>query len=157
MQATLSDSSSSKSDLSLEKSALSSLRSFVVPHLSASDQKKFNQYMAMHFYCTGTSFSRIEDPYLLCAVQLLQPGEKLPNRMQLANDSSGGLLQCCYQKVEAEVHKLLSVSNHVHHQRCMVQYFARADSQLYGSLPNKIAVLGSCSHWIPRTYCRMDR
>ena len=65
----------------------------------------------MHFYCTGTSFSRIEDPYLLCAVQLLRPGVKLPNQMQLANDSSGGLLGCCYQKVKAEVNKLLSTSN----------------------------------------------
>ena len=111
MQATLSDSSSSKSDMSVEKLAQSSLKSFVIPHFNASDQKKFNQYMAMHFYCTGTSFSRIEDPYLLRAVQLLRPGVKLPNRMQLANDSSGGLLECCYQKVKAEVNKLLSASN----------------------------------------------
>lgn len=103
---------SSSSDLSLKMSAQSSLRSFVIPHLNASDQKKFNQYMAMQFYCTGTSFSRIEDPYLLHAVQLLRPGVKLPNRMQLANDSSGGLLECCYQKVKAEVNKMhLSASN----------------------------------------------
>ena len=43
----------------------------------------------MHFYCTGTSFTCVEDPYLLRAIQLLRG---------------------CYQKVKAEVGKLLSVN-----------------------------------------------
>ena len=64
----------------------------------------------MQFYCTGTSFTRVEDPYLLRAIQLLRPGARLPTRKQLADDSSGGLLVGCYQKVKAEVGKLLSVN-----------------------------------------------
>ena len=114
VQATLIASSSSKGDStdSLSgKSTQSLLRSFVIPELNASNQKKFNQYMAMHFYCTGTSFRRIEDPYLLRAVQLLQPGVKLSTRLQLGDDSSGGLLEGCYQTVKAEVNKLLSASS----------------------------------------------
>ena len=90
VQATLIASSSSKGDStdSLSgKSTQSLLRSFAIPESNASNQKKFNQYMAMHFYCTGTSFRRIEDPYLLRAVQLLRPGVKLPTRLQLGDDS----------------------------------------------------------------------
>ena len=48
--------------------------------------QKFNQEIAMHFYCTATSFTCIEDPHLLRAVQLLRPGARLPTRKQLADD-----------------------------------------------------------------------
>ena len=62
----------------------------------------------MHFYCTGTSFQRVEDPFLLRAIQMARPGAKLPTRKQLADDGAGGLLEECYQKVKVEVNKVLS-------------------------------------------------
>ena len=78
---------------------------------NTTEQKKFNQEIAMHFCCTATSFTRIEDhPHLLRAVQLLRPGTRLPTRKQLADDSAGGLLETCYQKVKAEVDKVLSAN-----------------------------------------------
>ena len=64
--------------------------------------------MAMYFYCTGTSFQRAENQFLLWAIQLARPGAKLPTRKQLADDSAGGLLDKCYQKVKEEVNKVLS-------------------------------------------------
>ena len=33
-----------------------SLKSFVVPNFNATEQKKFDQEIAMYFFCTGTSF-----------------------------------------------------------------------------------------------------
>ena len=65
----------------------------------------------MHFYCTGTSFVRIEDRHLLCSIQMTRPGARLPSRKQLADDGSGGLLTMCYQNVKEEVNKMLSVKN----------------------------------------------
>lgn len=53
--------------------------------------------MAMHFDATRINFVRVEDPHLLRAIQLARPGARLPTRKQLADDSSGGLLQVCYQ------------------------------------------------------------
>jgi hypothetical protein len=67
--------------------------------------------MAMHFYCTGTSFVRIEDPHLLRAIQMARPGARLPSQKQLADDGCGGLLTMCYQNVKEEVNKMLSVKN----------------------------------------------
>lgn len=87
----------------------SSVRMFAIPHFTATEQKKFNLEMAMHFYCTGTSFVRIEDPHLLRAIQLARPGARLPTRKMLADDSSGGLLDICYKNVQQDVKKMLSV------------------------------------------------
>ncbi len=97
-------SSTSSSSTSSQPSA----RSFAVPLFSISEQKRFNYEIAMHFYCTGTSFQRIEDPFLLRAIQVARPGAKLPSRKQLADDSEGGLLEECYQKVKCQVDKVLS-------------------------------------------------
>ena len=66
--------------------------------------------MAMYFYCTGTSFMRVEDPHLQRAIQLARPGARLPTRKQLADDSKGGLLEECYQKIKADVNKHLSIA-----------------------------------------------
>ena len=65
----------------------------------------------MHFYNTGTSFQRVEDPFLLQAIQIARPGAKLPTRKQLADDSPGGLLEECYAKVRSQVDKQLSSNN----------------------------------------------
>ena len=58
---------STESTSSKGKSTCSSTRSkspqsaklFAIPLFNASEQKKFNHEMAMHFYCTGTSFQRV--------------------------------------------------------------------------------------------------
>lgn len=88
-----------------------SIKSFSIPHFNAIEQKKFNHEMAMYFYCTGTSFVRVEDPHLHRAIQLARPNAKLPTRKQLADDNKGGLLEECYQKVKTDVKKQLSISN----------------------------------------------
>ena len=90
---------------------LKELKLFAIPHFTAAEQTKFNLEMAMHFYCTGTSFVRIEDPHLLPAIQLARPGARLPTRKQLADDSSGGLLEMCYSNTKEDVKKLLSAKS----------------------------------------------
>ena len=87
-----------------------SLKSFAIPCFNATEQRKFNQEMAMYFYTTGTSFLRIENPHLLQAIQLARPGASLPSRKQLADDRKSGFLQECYQKMKTEVDKTLSSS-----------------------------------------------
>ena len=96
---------------SCSTSSQSSVRLFAVPKFTSAEQKKFNVEMAMHFYATGTSFVRVEDPHLLRAIQLARPDARLPTRKQLADDSSGGLLEVCYQQVKKDVEKKLSMKS----------------------------------------------
>ena len=103
--------SSSKASTSSKTTSQPSARSFAVPLFKPSEQKKFNHEIAMHFYNTGTSFQRVEDPFLLQAIQIARPGAKLPTRKQLADDSPGGLLEECYAKVKSQVDKQLSSNN----------------------------------------------
>jgi hypothetical protein len=42
-----------------------SIAKFTVPRLSKATQSKINSGIAMHYYMTGTSFTRIENPRLL--------------------------------------------------------------------------------------------
>jgi hypothetical protein len=60
-----SSSLSSSSTASRQSKAQPSARSFAIPTFNASEQRKFNSKIALFFYNTGTSFSRIEDPFLL--------------------------------------------------------------------------------------------
>lgn len=85
-----------------------SIKSFSIPHFTAVEQKRFNREIAVHFYCTGTSFVRVEDPHLRRAIELARPNAKLPSRKQLADDNKGGLLQECYESVKNDVKKHLS-------------------------------------------------
>ena len=106
--------SSSKASTSSKTTSQPSARSFAVPLFKPSEQKKINHEIAMHFCNTGTSFQRVEDPFLLQAIQIARPGAKLPTRKQLADDSPGGLLEECYAKVKSQVDKQLSSnSNYV--------------------------------------------
>ena len=101
-------SSSSSSTTSLPTRAQPSARSFAIPVFNASQQKNFNHKMALFFYNTGTSFSRIEDPFLLSAIQLARPQAASPGGLL---DSPGGLLQECYEEVKSKVDSLLSKHN----------------------------------------------
>jgi len=67
--------------------------------LSKSEMEKFNYYLAMHFYLSGTSFSRVEEPFLRKALEVLRPGSDGPTRQNLA----GPLLDVCYERVLREV------------------------------------------------------
>ena len=85
-----------------------SIKSFSIPHFTAVEQKRFNREIAMHFYCTGTSFVRVEDPHLRRAIELARPNAKLPSRKQIADDNKGRLPQECYESVKNDVKKHLS-------------------------------------------------
>ena len=100
------------------------VRSFTVPLFSASEQKRFNHEMALYSYCTGTSFQRAENPFLLRAMQLASPGAKLLTRKQLADDGPGSVLGKCYQNVKGKVNKALSnlFASQVMHGQTVVNY-----------------------------------
>ncbi|KAH6565581.1 hypothetical protein BASA62_007171 [Batrachochytrium salamandrivorans] len=53
----------------------------------------------MHYYLTGTAFSRIEEENLLSAFRICQPDIVLPDRKKLG----GALLDSCYTKVKSVV------------------------------------------------------
>ena len=84
-----------------ESSGMSSVRQisihdFAVPKISKSLQDKVDNAMAMHYYITGSSFARIEEPHLLMAFQALRPDVKLPTRKKLA----GPLLDRMYSRLK---------------------------------------------------------
>ena len=57
---------SSESDSGQQK-----LSGFVLPRLKETEMQAFWRLLAMFFFVTGTSFQRIENPYLLQALQVL--------------------------------------------------------------------------------------
>jgi hypothetical protein len=79
-----------------KKMKTADIRSFGVPDLTKGEIKRVEACLAMHYYCTRTSFQRIEDHHLLEAFTLCRKNIKLPNRKRLSND----LLTSCYEKVK---------------------------------------------------------
>src|SRR5690349_7569793 len=69
-----------------KKMKTADIRSFGVPDLTKGEIKKVEACLAMHYYCTGTSFQRIEDHNLLEAFRICRKNIKLPNRKRLSND-----------------------------------------------------------------------
>ncbi|KAH6572359.1 hypothetical protein BASA60_006673 [Batrachochytrium salamandrivorans] len=63
------------------------------------DLTKIEEALAMHYYLTGTAFSRIEEENLLSAFRICQPDIVLPDRKKLG----GALLDSCYTKVKSVV------------------------------------------------------
>ena len=96
-------SKSAKSAVGSIASSAGSNQSRITAHfnkkLSKSELDKFYYYLAMHFYLSGTSFSRVEEPFLLKSFEVLRPGTSRPTRQSLA----GPLLDLCYERVLGEV------------------------------------------------------
>ena len=72
---------------------------YFCPVLKMNELKLFHQQMALHYYLTGTSFSRIEQDDLLAALRILRPDVTLPSRKDLA----GKLLDDCYKDLKSKV------------------------------------------------------
>jgi hypothetical protein len=83
-----------------------SIAEFPVPRLSKATQLKINNKIAMHYYMTGTSFARIEDPHSLKAFQLCRPDAELPTLKEL----SSILLNQCHDDVKKMVDSYLALS-----------------------------------------------
>ena len=62
----------------------SSIKDHLLPKMNASTKERFEQAIAMHYYTTGTSFKRIEEPNLAVAIKILRPDAVRPNRKKLA-------------------------------------------------------------------------
>jgi Protein of unknown function (DUF 659) len=83
-----------------------SITKFTAPRLSKATQLKINSSIAMHYYVNGTSFARIEDPYLLKTFQLCRPDVKLPT----LKEQSSSLLNQCYDDIKKKVNSYLASS-----------------------------------------------
>jgi hypothetical protein len=82
-----------------------SISEFLLPQVSPKTKKKFHERIALHYYLTGTSFQRIEEPTLASALQLLRPDHGLlPSRKSLA----GVLLDKAFERVKKESELSLS-------------------------------------------------
>jgi hypothetical protein len=77
----------------------SSIKAYTLPAMSAAEKKQFQRNMALHYYATGTSFSRIEDVHMASAIKMLRPDDIIPNRKKLATT----LLDQCYEEVKSKV------------------------------------------------------
>ena len=83
------------------------IKTYAVPDLTKGQQAKLEECMAMHYYLTGSSFQRIEEPHLLEAFQICHPNVRMPSRKKLGST----LLDQCFNKVKKEVNKILLASN----------------------------------------------
>jgi hypothetical protein len=80
-----------------------SMRNYAIPKVTKNQLDAMHEKLAMHYFCTGTAFRRIQEKHLLQAFQLINPSVTLPTRKRLG----GYLLDVCFKKVKIEVNKLL--------------------------------------------------
>jgi hypothetical protein len=99
----LASKSCSKSSNPSKKMKNTDIRSYGIPDLTKGEIQKVEACLAMHYYCTGTSFQRIEDHYLLQAFRICRKNIKIPNRKRLSND----LLTSCYERVKKDVDAII--------------------------------------------------
>jgi hypothetical protein len=84
---------------SIASSSQSRITSHFNKKMSKSELDKFYYNLAMHFYLSGTSYYRVEEPFLQKAFEVLRPGTERPTRQLLG----GPLLDLCYERVLGEV------------------------------------------------------
>jgi len=80
------------------------LDNVVTPKMTNLQQEDYEKNMAMHFFITGTPFSRCEDKSLWIAQKILNPSVIPFNRRRLA----GQFLCDAYNRLEAEVNVYLN-------------------------------------------------
>ena len=51
--------------------------------LPESEYTTFEEYLAMHYYVTGSNFEDVEEPHLLAALRILDPSIRLPSSNRL--------------------------------------------------------------------------
>ena len=56
--------------------------------------------LALHFYLTGNSFTRISEPHLLNAFKIARPDIKIPSRKELAGKLLGNEYSSLKDKLE---------------------------------------------------------
>ncbi len=88
-------------------SSSSSLKQFFLPKMSETALQSLEEEIAMHYYLTGTSFQRIEEPHLLNAFKICHPDVVLPNRRKLG----GALLNKAFESVQSKVLEYFSSPN----------------------------------------------
>ena len=75
------------------------MKDYILPALSKTEYTAFEADLAMHYYMTGTSFARMEEPHFLEALKKLRPNSKLPSR----KDLGGRLLDDADRNVKEKV------------------------------------------------------
>ncbi|KAI2489091.1 transposase [Fragilaria crotonensis] len=98
MSASYGASSSNVNKINKKKRART-MRDYLIPPLSPTDQAAFQEDIAMHFYMSATPFARMDEPHLLQSLKKLRPDVKLPTR----KDLSGKLLRSAHKKVKSKV------------------------------------------------------
>ena len=82
----------------------SSIRQFALPKMTKQEKKNLEKNLALHYYITGSSFQRIEQPHLKLAFQCCRPDMELPDRKKLA----GSLLEDTYREMKSRIDHHLS-------------------------------------------------
>jgi hypothetical protein len=70
----------------------SSIKAFLPPPVNKAELQKIEDYIAMHYYISGSSFIRVKERHLLEAFKIARPDVVLPDRRKLA----GAALDLCY-------------------------------------------------------------
>lgn len=101
--ATSSSTSWSTPQVKKKRKAPNTMHNYLIPPMTANEQKTFQDTFAMHYYMTATSFYRLEDVHLIAALKKLRPDVKLPSRRGM----SGTHLTKAYKEVKLKVDKWL--------------------------------------------------
>jgi hypothetical protein len=83
---------------------------YTLPALTSDEQSKFENLLACHYYATGTSFLRVDCPFLHSALKTLRPDLRIPSRQKIG----GELLDRVHEKVES------NVFNHIYNNNSMI-------------------------------------
>ena len=84
--------------------------SIMLPGLTYQEQRSFASMLSMHYYMTGTSFSRIDCPFLVKALKILRPDIKVPNRKRIG----GQLLKQEVKRYRTKVNAQTASSENKH-------------------------------------------
>ncbi|KAH9245351.1 hypothetical protein BASA81_017180 [Batrachochytrium salamandrivorans] len=77
-------------------STQTSITNYAAPKLTKGQLATLHETIAMHYFCTGTSFQRIEEQHLLKAFQVVNPSVTLPNIFAATKKKSVGSAEPVY-------------------------------------------------------------
>lgn len=95
---------------SVQKTLQMSIKSYAYQKLTITEIKALQEELAMHYFCTGTSFVQVEEKHLLKAFKISNSTVVLPTCQKLV----GPLLNTCFNRLKIQVDTLLSCgSKHI--------------------------------------------
>jgi hypothetical protein len=79
------------------------MHEYTVPYLKAKELQKFHRLMSLYFFESGIAFTKIENPRLLEALNVLRPNITLPSRRKLGGSMLDDEYSYLFNKLNEKV------------------------------------------------------